>query len=160
MAPGIAEYLTGKLTDPDSRMICAAVKSLAAIEGDRAVKPIAGVLKSNRSRPDGHQDDVCAACVEALGAIRAASAVPVLKIEMEETVGVTLLHEYGSRVVQALKQIGDTAGRPILLAYVDRLTVEAAKMVDNPMGQHYILGKIKEARDAAEALEKGLAGKP
>ncbi|MDI6775328.1 MAG: hypothetical protein QME60_08075 [Verrucomicrobiota bacterium] len=150
----VAEYLKGKLAAPDSRMLCAAVRSLAAIEGESAAPAIAGVLNANRTRPDGHHDNVCAACVESLAAIRAASVIPILKAEFEETVGVTLLHEYGSKLVKALRDIGDPAGRPILLAYVDRLVKEEQAMTDNPMGREYLRDKIREAHDAAAALGK------
>ena len=148
----VAEYLAGKLADPDSRVLCAAVRSLAAVDGEKAVAPISRVLQANRSRPDGHHDDVCGACVEALGAIGSSRAIPALAAEFEQTFGVTLRHDYGSKLVKALKQIGDPAARPALLAYAERLAKEEAGMADNPMGQSYLQAKVKEARDAAESL--------
>ena len=114
-ADDVQGYLVAKLTDPDARVICAAVRSLAAVAGVNAVDSIGAVLRANRSRPDGYQDNVCGACVAALGSIRSAAAVPLLKAEFEETVGVTLMHEYGSKVVNALRQIGDKSARPALL---------------------------------------------
>ena len=152
--PAVDEYLNAKLAAADARVLCAAVRSLAAIEGEKAVPAIGRVLKENRQRPDGYQDDVSAACVESLGAIGSASAVPILKAEFDEVVGITLMYSYGSKVVKALQQIGDPAAQPILMAYADRLDKAAGGMLDNPMGQQYLTGKAKEAREAAAALKR------
>jgi hypothetical protein len=151
-AAGVAEYLAGKLADPDPRVICAAVKSLVRQRGDAAVGDIAATVKANRQRPDGFQDTVCAACAEALGETRSAQAVPVLDAELRETVGTTLQHEYGSQVVRALAATGRTEAKPVLLAYAERLSRELSKYDDNPMGKRYIEGKIAEARQAADGL--------
>ena len=153
-ASGVTDYLAKKLSDPDSRIICAAVKSLAEEEGAKAVPEIGAVLKANRSRPDGHQDLVCGTCVETLGVLGAAVAVPLLAAELKETVGVTLQYAYGSQVVQALKKIGDPAGQPSLLAYADRLAADAKAKPPDSMAQSYMQDKIKEARDAAAALAR------
>lgn len=151
-ATGVAEYLAGKLADPDPRVICAAVKSLVRQKGDAAAADIAATVKANRQRPDGYQDTVCAACAEALGEMRSAKAVPVLEAELKEAVGVTLQHEYGSQVVRALAATGRMEARPVLLAYAERLSRELPKYDDNPMGKRYIEEKIAEARQAAEGL--------
>lgn len=149
---GVTEYLVAKLGDPDSRMVCAAVKSLAALEGAKAVPGIGVTLKANRSRPDGHQDLVCGTCVEALGAIGVPAAIPLLGAELKETRGVSLSYAYGSQVVAALKKIGDPAGRPVLLGYAAQLAVEANNKPPDPMVQAYMQGLIREAQDAAETL--------
>jgi HEAT repeat protein len=152
--PGVADYLKGKLTDGDPRVLAAAVRSLAKQQGDAAVPSIAAVVKGNRQRPDGFQDTVCAACVQALADTKSPRAIPLLDAELRETVGTTLQYEYGSQVVQALVAIHDSAARPVLLAYADRLTAQEQKAGNNLMGQRYMQAKIKEARDAAEALPK------
>ena len=151
-AEGVAEYLAGKLADPDPRVVCAAVKSLVQQRGDAALGDIAATVKANRQRPDGFEDTVCAACAEALGEMRSAKAVPVLDAELRETVGVTLQYEYGSQVVRALAATGRPEARPVLLAYAERLTRELPKYDDNPMGKRFIEGKIAEARQAALGL--------
>lgn len=150
--PGVTEYLAEKLSNPDSRVVCAAVKSLATLEGAKAVSKIGVTLKANRSRSDGHQDLVCGTCVEALGAIGVPAAIPLLGAELKETRGVTLSYTYGSQVVAALKKIGDPAGRPVLLEYADQLAVEAKSKPPDPMVQEYLQGLIREARNAAETL--------
>lgn len=153
-APGVLEYLQAKTTNPDARVICAAVSSLAAIEGAAAVPQIGVVLQANRARPDGHQDIVCGTCVVALGTIGSAAGVPLLATELRETYGYSLSHSYASQVVQAMQAIGDPSGIPALLAYVARLTVEKQKMAGNPMGLEYLDGKISEAQKAVAALQK------
>jgi len=153
-APGVLEYLQTKTTNPDARVVCAAVKSLAALEGADAVSQIGVVLQANRARPDGHQDIVCGTCVVALGSIGSSAGVPLLATELKETYGYSLSHSYASQVVQALQSIGDPSGIPVLLTYVDRLTVEKQKMAKNPMGLEYLNGKITEAQKAAASLQK------
>ena len=151
-AADVTEYLTGKLADPDPRVVCAAVKSLVRQRGEAAVEDLAATVKANRRRPDGFEDTVCAACAEALGDTRSAKAVPVLEAELKETVGVTLQYEYGSQVVKALAATGRMEARPVLLAYAERLSRDLTKYDDNLMGKRFIEGKIAEARQAAESL--------
>ena len=149
----VPAYLKGKLTHTDPLVIAGAVRALARVEGKKAIPRISKVLKDNRRRPDGFEDVVCNACVEAFSRIQSASAVPVLRIELKETVGRFLQYDYGSRIVAALKHIGDPAGRPVLLAYAERLSVEKGKTKDNPMAQRYFQDKIEEARAAAAVLK-------
>jgi len=137
-ADGVAEYLRSMLGDADPRVLSAAAKSLAKQQGEAAVPAIATVVKTNRQRPDGFQDMVCAACVQALADTRSAKAIPVLETELKETVGVTLQHEYGSQIVKALAALQDVAARPVLLAYADRLSQVLNKAGENPMGQRYM----------------------
>lgn len=153
-APGVTDYLKSKLTDGDPRVLSAAVGSLAKQQGAAAVQDITAVVKRNRQRADGFQDTVCAACVQALADTKSPLAIPLLDAELRESVGTTLQYAYGSQVVQALAVINNSAARPVLLAYANRLTVQAQKAGDNPMGQLYLQEKIREALTAAEALPK------
>ena len=150
--PGVNEYLEGKMTHADPKVVAAAVKSLADALGTDAIAAIAGVLEKNHKRDDGYQDLVCTACVEALASIKSPDAVPALARELEETVGKDLLYDYGSVVVVALKDIGDASGKAALVAYAERLATAKAHMKDNPMGRRYLDGKIDEAKNAADEL--------
>ncbi len=150
--PEVARYLEGKTGDKDPKIVVAAMQSLAHVQGTEAIPAIAATLAANRQRPDGFQDTVCAAGVKALGEIGSPLAIPVLAEEFEKTVGKTLQHEYGSQVVAAFKAIGDPAGVPALEAYALRLQTQRDGMDKNPMGQHYLEGKIKEVREAIAAL--------
>ena len=150
--PAVADYLAGKTHDRDPRVISAAVRGLASLRGAEAVDVIAKVLADNRRRPDGYEDVVCAACVDAFGTTRAPGAIATLAEELAETVGKTLDYDYGSKVVAALRSIGDAAAVPALKAYVARLQASQAAMADNPMGQQYLDTKIKESQEAAERL--------
>jgi len=150
--PEVARYLEGKLGAADPKIAAYAMQSLAQIEGAEAIPAIAAAIAANRQRPDGFQDTVCAAGVKALGEIGSAKAIPALAEEFEKAVGKTLLHEYGSQVVAAIKAIGDASGAPVLKDYLVRLEKEHAAMADNPMGQRYLEGKIKETNEALASL--------
>ena len=146
--PEVARYLVGKTNDTDPKIVAAAMRSLAQVQGAEAIPAIATTIAANRQRPDGFQDTVCAAGVKALGGIGSAQAIPALAEEFEKTVGKTLQHEYGSQVVAAFKAIGDPSGVPALEAYAQRLQTQRDAMGKNPMGQHYLEDKIKEVREA------------
>ncbi len=152
--PVVARYLEGKTGDKDPKIVAGAMQSLARVQGAEAIPAIAATLATNRQRPDGFQDTVCAAGVKALGEIGSAKAIPVLAEEFEQTVGKTLQHEYGSQVVAAFKAIGDPAGVPTLEAYAQRLQTQRDAMGKNPMGQRYLEGKIKEVRDVIAFIEQ------
>jgi HEAT repeat protein len=151
--PEVAKYLAGKTTDKDPRIVSCAVQSLARVQGAEAIPAIAATLAANRQRPDGFQDTVCSAGVKALGEIGSAQAIPALSEEFEKTVGKTLQHEYGSQVVAAFKAIGDRAGVPALEGYAARLRQQKDAMSDNPMGQRYLEGKIKEVEDTVAFIK-------
>jgi HEAT repeat protein len=153
----VAPYLQAKLQDRDPRIISAAVKGLSAQLGETAVPDIAKTMVANRKRDDGYQDTVCAACVDALAATQSSTAIPALGAELADTVGYTLQHDYGSRVVQALKTIDDSAAKPALEAYVARLKQQLAGMSGHPMGETYLKGKIDEAMKVIDELGKQAA---
>jgi HEAT repeat protein len=152
--PEVARYLEGKTGDKDPKIVVAAMQSLTQVQGADAIPAIAATLAANRQRPDGFQDTVCAAGVKALGEIGSPLAIPALAEEFEKTVGKTLQHEYGSQVVAAFKAIGDPAGVPALEAYALRLQTQRDAMGKNPMGQHYLEGKIKEVREAIAFIQQ------
>jgi hypothetical protein len=151
-----ADYLADKLDHADSRVICAAVRSLAAVQGEAALPRIVAALQAHRTRADGHQDVVRTACVEALGSLGVSAGVPPLKNELDLAVS-DLGYEYAASVVAALRQIADPAAIPVLRAYIVRLEKDYAAMTDNPMGQDYLREKIRETEAALRALESGAA---
>jgi HEAT repeat protein len=152
--PEVTAYLETKLTNGDPRLVAAAVVSLAGAKGEASIAQIAGVLETNRLREDGHQDIVCSACIDALTELRASAALPALALELEKTVGVTLHHEYGSRVVEAIREIGDPAGVEALQAYAERLRTLKGKQSDNPKGEQYFQSKIDEVATAIVRLQQ------
>lgn len=154
-SPEVAAYLDAKLTNGDPRMVAAAVVSLADVKGEASIAQIAGVLKKNRLREDGHQDIVCGACVSALTDLHASSALPTLVLELEKTVGVTLHHEYGSRVVAAIREIGDPAGVESLRAYAVRLLALKSQQSGNPKGEQYFQSKLDEVASTIAQLQSG-----
>jgi hypothetical protein len=154
-SPEVATYLETKLTNGDPRMVAAAVMSLASVKGEAAIAQIAGVLNKNRLREDGHQDIVCGACVTALTDLHASSALPTLVLELEKTVGVTLHHEYGSRVVAAIREIGNPAGVEALRAYTERLRALKSQQTGNPKGEQYFQSKLDEVASTIIRLQSG-----
>jgi hypothetical protein len=152
-APGIAGYLKEKLTNPDPQVVAAAARSLAQTGGADAVPAIAAALRQNRTRPDGFEDTVCTACVEALGATGSPLAVPPLAEELQETVGRSLQHEYGSAVVAALRRIGHPSAGPALLSYAEKLRAEREQKRDNPLAYRYFGAKLDEVTGAVESLK-------
>lgn len=148
----VARRLHPFLDLPDPQALAAVVRALARHEGAGAVTAIAETLRRNRRRPDGYEDTVCGACVEALGATGSPAAIPILAGELEQTVGRELQHEYGSQVVAALCRIGGEAARPPLAAYRERLRADQAAQQANPLGQRYLDGKIAEVSAAIDSL--------
>jgi HEAT repeat protein len=152
--PEVTAYLETKLTNGDPRLVATAVLSLAGVKGDTSVAQIARVLEENRLREDGHQDIVCAACIDAFTQLRSSAALPALALELEKTVGVTLHHEYGSRVVEAIREIGDPAGVKPLQAYAERLHALKGKQSGNPKGERYFQSKMDEVATAIAWLQQ------
>jgi hypothetical protein len=142
--PEVGDYLRKALFDPDSRMVCAALRTLAR-QGDPASIPdIAQAMERNRTRPDGHETLVLTAAVQALAQIGPDKAMSILTSELgrAEEKGWDL--EYGSQVVDALRH--SAAARTALLAYADLLTVRMPA-VGEP--REYFQKKINEVRAAA-----------
>ena len=152
--PEAVQYLEGKTSDKDPKIVAAALQSLARAQGAESIPAIAAAIAANRQRPDGFQDTVCAAGVRALGEIGSPKAIPALEAELQNTVGKTLQQEYGSQVVAAFKAIGDPTGVPALEAYSRRLQTQRDGMDNNPLGQRYLEGKIKEAREAIASMTR------
>ena len=152
--PAVADYLTRKLEHGDPRMVAVAAVSLAAVQGPSAVASIAETLERNRLRPDGQQDVVCAACVEALQQIGDPAALPVLAAELDQTVGVSLSYDYGARIVSAIRAIGDPAGIATLQSYADRLRALQAAATDNPQAQHFFQREIDKTMAAITYIER------
>lgn len=150
--PEVAAYLEAKCFHPDPRMVSAAVSSLAKVEGAAAVPKIADVLARNRIRDDGFQDLICAQCVNTLKELGVSSALPVLLLELEKTVGVSLQYEYGSTVVAAVGEIGDPAGLAALEAYAERLKALKARQPNREMGVQYFQSKIDEVEGVIKLL--------
>ncbi len=149
--PEAAAFVGEKLAHADSRVIVAAVRSLAAMEGGGSLPRIVATLEANRARPDGHHDVIRTACVETLGALRASAALPALRTELTRAVA-ELGYEYASSVVGAMVAINDPAAAPALQDHLTRLRAEHAAMTDNPQGQRYLEEKIREAEDALGRL--------
>jgi len=154
---GAVAYLNSRLSDPSPTVLAAAVVSLARAAGTGAVDGVAGVLQRNHSRADGWEDRVCGACVKALALTQAPAALPVLNLEFEATTNETFGYEYGSAVVQAMKDIGSVDARPLLLGYAERLTQERSRVLEHPLSVRYLDQKITEAKEAAAALLKPAA---
>jgi hypothetical protein len=143
--PAACAYLQSKLSDSDSQLACAAIRGYIRLTGNAAVPELAAVLRNNRARPDGHQEIVCSAAVKALQETGSPLVVPVLATELARSEERGWSLEYGSRIVQALRQIRTPEGDAAVLAYASRL--EARRPAD-PLAGKYFDEKIAEARGA------------
>jgi hypothetical protein len=143
----VVEYLKGKLSDPDARVLCAALRSLVLQSGEAAIPAIAGVMERNRVRADGHQEFVLTAAVEALNLLHSAQTVPALAAELGRSEEKGWSMEYGSKLIAALGQMGTPEGRQASAAYAGRL---AAKMPSDPLASAYFEKKIAEAQSVSQ----------
>jgi HEAT repeat protein len=143
----VAEYLLEKLSDPDSRVLCEAVRSYAKVRGEEAVADIVDVIRNNHERSDGFEKEVCTMAVNMLGEIASEEAVPALISELERSEEKGWNLEYGSAVIAALARIDTPDARNAISEYADRL---AARVPEDPLARKYYEDKIKEARTAAE----------
>jgi hypothetical protein len=142
--PEVGDYLRKALFDPDSRMVCAALRTLARQADPATIPDIAQAMERNRTRPDGHEALVLTAAVQALAQIGPDKAMTILTSELgrAEEKGWDL--DYGSQVVDALRH--SAAAQTALLAYADQLTV---RMPAGGEPRGYFQKKINEARAAA-----------
>ena len=148
----LALYLKERTQDANPRVVAAAVTSLGQTMGGAGVEAIAATVKSNRQRPDGFENLVCAACVEALVSTKSESAIPVLGSEMAETVGKELNEDYGSQIVAAFVSLGYAAAIPHLESYRARLEIKFAHAAEDPMVGRYYQDKLNEVNAAMSKL--------
>ncbi len=142
--PEVAIYLRNALFDPDSRMVCSALRALARQGHAETIPDIAQAMERNRSRPDGHEMLVLTAAVDALAEIGSDKAVSLLTSELARATEKGWSLEYGSHVVDALRHLAPA--QTALNAYADQLT---AKMPGDGAPRDYFQKKINEARAAA-----------
>jgi len=145
--PDVIEYLKSKLSDPDARVLCSALRSLALQACEAAIPDIAATMEHNRVREDGFQEMVLGAGVTALEQIWSPRIVPVLAAELERSDEKGWSLQYGSHIVAALRRIGSAEGRAAAAAYAGRL---AARRPDDPIAGAYFAKKIAEAQAAAQ----------
>jgi hypothetical protein len=145
--PAVLEYLRGKCADPDARVLCAALRSLARQAREEAVPDIAAAMERNRIRPDGHEQMVLNAAVEALSSTGSPRIAPHLLAELGRSEEKGWSPEYGSLLVAALRPYGTDEVRAAIRAYADRL---AARVPKDAMAGEYLRKKIAEARAAAD----------
>lgn len=150
----VTSYLNARLTDPDPRIVMAAAKGLAGRDG--SVLALTAAVKANRSRPDGFEHLVCAACVEALGKSRHPDAITALAAELQETVGTSLNLEYGSQVVAALGNTGSASAITALAAYRLRLGSKVERAKADSGVSAYLQQKINEIDTVISRLGKPL----
>jgi len=145
--PAVLEYLKGKCADSDARTLCAALRSLARQARENAVPDIAAAMERNRVRPDGHEQMVLNAAVEALRSTGSPRIALPLVAELGRSEEKGWSPEYGSLLVAALRPYGTDEVRTAIRAYADRLS---ARMPQDPMAREYFRKKIDEARAAAD----------
>jgi hypothetical protein len=145
-----AAFLATQLTNEDERVVCRAVVGLAQIKGVDAIPSIGALAESNRALAGGPSDAIWESCAAALGETRSSEALPVLERELK-WVGEGGAHlEYGSQLIAALEQIGDSRAADMLHAYADHLQASLSGM---PKIRQVQMVKIMETRKTAESLK-------
>jgi HEAT repeat protein len=146
-----AEFLRGKVCDPDMRVACEAIRGCGRLLGEEAVPVVAASIEKNRNRPDGHGDIVAETAVEVLGEIASPKAVPVLTAELQRPEVLEGDLEYGSELVRALARTGTPEARNAIAAYAEGL---AGRIPDDRLAGTYYETKIAEARACLDRKEK------
>ena len=145
LKPEVTEYLKGKLTSDETRVLSSAIRSYARHRGEGAVPELTELLKKNRTRPDGYEMEIQSEIVKVLAKLNALEAVPALTEELGryEEQGWNL--EYGSIVVAALGRIGTPKAHAAITAYAGGL--DGMKPEDQ-LAKKYYEDKIAEAQAA------------
>jgi hypothetical protein len=142
----IASYLQSKLDDADSRNAEAAAWALGNLVGEEAVPDLRAALKACRTRADGHGQLVSAEVIETLAAIGGPAARSVLVTELARAESAVPRerwdHEYGSKLVAALKRLDDAASRAARQSYAQLLT---RHLPQAPLPRSYVQAKVAEA---------------
>ena len=144
-----AEYVASVLSDEDPAVMCAAIGAWAAMKGEAAIPDVAAILENNRNRSDGWQSDVALACVMALGEIRSAEALPVLEKEMQGVSQQETNLGYGTALIEAVADIGDSRGAVMLEEYAEDLR---GKLAGDPLIRRGQILLVAEALWKAEEL--------
>lgn len=143
----IIEYLKGKLSDDDPRVVEAAIRAYGRLAGEEAVSSIAAAIRGNRSRADGYGEIVNAVAARTLGAIGSKAAVPILASELSRARNSGAWdYEYGSQLVAALGRIESVEARRAIGTYAAWIS---SHLPQDPMARSYMERKIEEARRAA-----------
>jgi hypothetical protein len=149
-APGVAEYLEGKLESPDITCAVAALRSLVRVKGEDAIPAIGDLLEHSRQRPDGFEDRIWTACADALIHLASPRSLDLLDRDLRWAAAASRRLEYGSQLVRAVYAVGRGSGVKPLENYAAAL--EAKKPADD-MPRKYYEDKIQEARETAAKLK-------
>ena len=152
--PDAARFVTSKLADVNTHevtFLCECIRAVGRMGAADAGQAIGRAMELARAREDGHAVPIRKACVEALGTLRQAEAVPVLKAELEHMCAQKRLDlAHGAVIVDAYAAIGAPAAGVILSNYADFLE---ARMPSEPMPRQYFEEQIADARAVAQALD-------
>jgi len=149
--PAAAAYVRSRMSDPDSKIACAATRAFARLEGADAIPELGMTIEENRERPDGHDEIVCTTTLEALRDICSPSSAPILIEELERSEERGWNLEYGSTVLSALRVAQTEEGRKAAAAYAERLS---DRIPEDKMARAYFEKKIAEAQNIAQLNEE------
>ena len=149
--PAAAAYVRSRMSDPDSKIACAATRAFARLEGADAIPELGMTIEENRERPDGHDEIVCTTTLEALRDICSPSSAPILIEELERSDERGWNLEYGSTVLSALRVAQTEEGRKAAAAYAERLS---DRIPEDKMARAYFEKKIAEAQNIAQLNEE------
>ncbi len=124
-------FAVEKTKDGNAQLAAAAMRSLSLAS---AITELDLVMRTQRSRPDGQEQFILEAAVEAIAASGNRVAAPLLERELTATDAVGMSLSYGRTVVDGLIRLGSSTSRPALEAYAQRLEGMLPSVADNPQG--------------------------
>lgn len=155
-----AATVKAKLDDRDPQMACAAVQSYATVMGDEGIPEVQRYLRDRFARPDGYEVITTSGGAKALGSLKTLKAAEALAAELARAPERTWLPDYGSAVVEAIKETERHEVVPALAQYMEALRNKMPPpSANDPIGRQYYSEKIQEAHNAIQAIVNAAARK-
>jgi HEAT repeat protein len=140
------------VTHGDPAVARAAVSALGQ-RGAAGVPDLQRALAANRQRPDGFEEIVCAAGIEALADTQAVAAVAPLGEALAAIQADSVFsYAFAEKVIAALDRLGHVEAVPFLAAHRARLERDRERYADNPLGQSSIDQQIQSTQAVIDRL--------
>lgn len=150
--PSARQYVERSTAHGHPMVAAAAIHALGR-RGAAAVPLIERAMDANRERPDGFEEPVRAAAIEALADTGAAAAVaPMARALAAIDPSTSLGYAHADTIVAALVRLGRPEGVPALQAHLARLQRDRDAIADNPLGRTYLDGLAAATSAAIAAL--------
>ncbi|MCK5850592.1 MAG: HEAT repeat domain-containing protein [Kiritimatiellae bacterium] len=153
MKKEIIDHLRKQAQSRNINVQSAALESFARVGGDDVLKEMERYITNNWRRPDGRGERVCTAVIKGVADVDSQASLEMLRRQLQRVGDQDWLPDYGSVVVWAISKHHHPQKKDALLGYADGMSYRL-RNVTNRSGQNYLKEKIKQAIDAAAALDK------